>query len=42
MKSWHGVLTTAINGHSLPSETETEIRLACEVLLGARSNAPVR
>ncbi|WP_369199652.1 TetR family transcriptional regulator [Streptomyces sp. PU-14G] len=40
MKSWHGLLVSAINGHSSMSETETEIRLACEVLLGARSNAP--
>lgn len=42
MKSWHGVLTSAINGHSTPADIETEIRLACEVLLAARSNAPER
>ncbi|MFD7291922.1 TetR family transcriptional regulator [Streptomyces sp. NPDC059897] len=40
MKSWHGVLVSAIYGHTTPTDAEIEIRLACEVLLGARSNAP--
>ncbi|OEV04698.1 TetR family transcriptional regulator [Streptomyces oceani] len=42
MKSWHGVLISAIYAHSTLSEAETEVRLACEVLLAARSNAPGR
>lgn len=42
MKSWHGVLVAAIYGHTTPADAEIEIRLACEVLLGDRSNAPVR
>lgn len=41
MKSWHGVLISALYGHTTHSDAETEIRLACEVLLGDRSNAPV-
>ncbi|MFF8592369.1 TetR family transcriptional regulator [Streptomyces sp. NPDC015220] len=40
MKSWHGVLVSAIYGHTTPADAETEIRLACEVLLAGRSNAP--
>lgn len=40
MKSWHGVLVSAINTHSTHAAAEAEIRLACEVLLATRSNAP--
>ncbi|MER6633224.1 TetR family transcriptional regulator [Streptomyces sp. NPDC000987] len=40
MKSWHGVLVAALYGHTSPADAETEIRLACEVLLAGRSNAP--
>lgn len=40
MKCWHGVLVSAFNGHSALSDAEADIRLACEVLLAPRSNAP--
>jgi AcrR family transcriptional regulator len=39
MKSWHGVLVSAIYDHTTHADAEKEIRLACEVLLAARSNA---
>ncbi|MFF8596454.1 TetR family transcriptional regulator [Streptomyces sp. NPDC015220] len=42
MKSWHGVLVSVIYGHTTAAEAETEIRLACAVLLGGRSGAPAR
>ncbi|MFF1461866.1 TetR family transcriptional regulator [Streptomyces sp. NPDC058330] len=42
MKSWHGVLVSVIYDHTTRADAETEIRLACQVLLGARSNASAR
>lgn len=39
MKCWHGVAVSALNGHTTEADAETEIRLACEVLLAPRSNA---
>lgn len=38
MKCWHGVLVSAINGHTTEADAETQIRLACEVLLARLSN----
>ncbi|MFI6874827.1 TetR family transcriptional regulator [Streptomyces sp. NPDC050400] len=38
MKCWHGVIVSALNGHTTQADAEAEIRLACQVLLGTRSN----
>ncbi len=40
MECWYGVLSSALNGRTSMTDVEVEIRLACELLLAARSNAP--
>ncbi|MEB8339612.1 TetR family transcriptional regulator [Streptomyces endophyticus] len=40
LKCWHGVIVATLNKHTTRAEADTEIRLACQVLLAARSNAP--
>lgn len=39
MECWYGVLASALNGRTSISDAEAEIRLTCELLLAARSNA---
>lgn len=39
LESWYGVLSSALNGRTSMADVEVEIRLACELLLAARSNA---
>ncbi len=40
MECWYGVLSSALNGRTSMTDVEVEVRLACELLLAARSNAP--
>ncbi|GAB3697808.1 TetR family transcriptional regulator [Saccharopolyspora tripterygii] len=39
---WYGMLSSALNGRLSMTDVESEINLACELLLAARSNAPAR
>lgn len=39
MECWYGVLSSGLNGRTSVADVEVEIRLACELLLAARSNA---
>ncbi|GAB3488525.1 TetR family transcriptional regulator [Nocardiopsis coralliicola] len=40
IEAWYGMLSSALNGRVSLADAEVEIRLACELLLAARSNAP--
>lgn len=40
MECWYGVLASALNGRTSVVDADAEIKLACELLLVARSNAP--
>ncbi|MEU6432382.1 TetR family transcriptional regulator [Microbispora sp. NPDC046973] len=42
MQCWHGVLQSSLNGRASVPDTESDIRIACRLLLGARSNAASR
>lgn len=39
-QSWYGALTSSLNMRVEPSDAESDIRLACALLLAGRSNAP--
>lgn len=39
LECWYGVLSSALNGRTSMADVDAEIRLACDLLLGARSNA---
>ncbi|MEV4299107.1 TetR family transcriptional regulator [Microbispora rosea] len=39
MQCWHGVLQSSLNGLSSVPDTESDIRIACRLLLAPRSNA---
>lgn len=39
LECWYGVLSSALNGRTSMTDVEVEVRLACELLLAARSNA---
>lgn len=39
-QSWYGVLTSSLNMRVELSDAESDIRLACTLLLAGRSNAP--
>lgn len=40
MECWYGVLASALNGRTSMVDAEADLRLACTLLLVARSNAP--
>ncbi|MER6987839.1 TetR family transcriptional regulator [Saccharopolyspora hirsuta] len=40
IECWYGMLSSALNGRLSMADVEVEIRLACDLLLAARSNAP--
>ncbi|WP_207954904.1 TetR family transcriptional regulator [Saccharopolyspora elongata] len=40
IECWYGMLSSALNGRISMADVEVEIRLACGLLLAARSNAP--
>ncbi|GAB3136342.1 TetR family transcriptional regulator [Microbispora hainanensis] len=39
MQCWYGVLQTSLNGRASVTDTESDIRIACRLLLAPRSNA---
>ncbi|WP_169986884.1 TetR family transcriptional regulator [Microbispora sp. H10836] len=40
MQCWYGVLQMSLNGRASVTDTESDIRIACRLLLAPRSNAP--
>jgi AcrR family transcriptional regulator len=40
MQCWYGVLQSSLNGRASVPDTESDIRIACRLLLAPRSNAP--
>lgn len=40
MQCWYGVLQSSLNGRASMADVESDIRLACRLLLASRSNAP--
>jgi AcrR family transcriptional regulator len=40
MQCWYGVLQSSLNGRASMADIESDIRLACKLLLAPRSNAP--
>ncbi|HEY8478887.1 MAG TPA: TetR family transcriptional regulator [Spirillospora sp.] len=40
MQCWYGVLQSSLNGRASLADVEADVRLACELLLAPRSNAP--
>ncbi|GAA2142628.1 TetR family transcriptional regulator [Actinomadura napierensis] len=40
MQCWYGVLQSSLNGRASMADVESDIRLACKLLLAPRSNAP--
>lgn len=42
IECWYGILSSTLNGRISMADVEVEIRLACELLLAARSNASTR
>ncbi|GAT69941.1 TetR/AcrR family transcriptional regulator [Planomonospora sp. ID91781] len=40
LQCWYGVLQFSLNGRASIADTESDIRLACRLLLAPRSNAP--
>ncbi|MEN3538047.1 TetR family transcriptional regulator [Microbispora sp. ZYX-F-249] len=40
MQCWYGVLQSSLNGRASIPDTESDIRIACRLLLAPRSNAP--
>lgn len=41
MQCWYGVLQMSLNGRASVTDTESDIRIACRLLLAPRSNAAV-